>query len=106
MSNQSKITPLPWHTEPEEWTDGRGILICSQAGPVALIDPEGEASEEDKVNAAFIVQACNSHQDLIDALKDCSDLLQQLKRQGKITRQCESVLTTATAAIKKATSQP
>lgn len=40
--------------------------------------------------------------DMLAALKDCSDLLQQLKGDGWITQQCESVLTTAKDAIAKA----
>ena len=29
-----------WHSEPEEWTEGRGMAICDDEGIVAIIDPD------------------------------------------------------------------
>ncbi len=53
-------TPGPWHTEPEEWTEGRGIAICDNDGIVAIVDPECEdiaACDEAQANARLIASA-------------------------------------------------
>ena len=54
MTQQSKHTPGPWHVEPEEWTEGRGLAICARDGVVAIIDREGNADTEDKANAHLL----------------------------------------------------
>ena len=70
---QVQHTPTPWQAEPEEASEGRGIVICSAAGDaiVATITPEDDhqADAVDWANAGLIVQAVNSHADLVAALK-------------------------------------
>jgi hypothetical protein len=59
-------TPGPWHVEPEEWTEGRGIAICGKDGAVAIIDAEMAPNGEDYANARLIAAA----PELLDALRE------------------------------------
>ena len=77
-----KHTPGPRHVEPEEWTEGLGLAIGSADGPVAIIDPENHASEEDKANARLIAAAPA----LLEALKWLAVWPRESERvDGKLT---------------------
>ena len=60
-----KHTPTPWRL-------GRnGTDYCVFFGDEKFVaDCEASDTDEDRANAAFIVRAVNSHQALVDALKD------------------------------------
>ena len=72
----SKPTPGPWRA------DGKRILADIERGEyrvfaiayLNVLDPNHEA----KANAGFIVRACNSHDDLLAALKLLLDQEQNL----------------------------
>lgn len=70
MSN-TKHTSTPWFAKRESWSTvyieariGGGILQ-----EVAACGPTEAGSEQQDANAAFIVRACNSHEQLVAALR-------------------------------------
>lgn len=88
------FTPGPWHTEPEEWTEGRGRAVCSKGGIVAIIDPEVCMSVEDAANARLIAAA----PELLSALKEAEKIMSADCTDG-------AVLNRIRAAIKKVGAQ-
>ena len=61
-----KHTPGPWFAD--------GITIESNSGNIGLMNlarPENES----KANAAFIVKACNMHEELVEACKEAAGAL-------------------------------
>jgi hypothetical protein len=61
-----KHTDLPWHIEPHGFG---GYYIMKENGDTAL------GNINDPGNAAFIVNACNVHQELLDFIKDLRPFL-------------------------------
>ena len=68
-TNAIKHTPTPWRIG-RNGTDY--CVFAGEDGLVADCDTSDDAcgNKTDIANAAFIVRACNSHQALVDALKD------------------------------------
>ena len=68
---EAKRTPGPWIMEPDFET-GQDIIISGSSGriSVACVHSHGDREEEAEVNAALIVRACNSFDDLVEALRD------------------------------------
>ncbi len=67
--NKGKHTPLPWHTddtglEPTSW-----INIYPKNEECLPLCSVRHYSKELKANAKFIVKACSSHYELLEALK-------------------------------------
>jgi len=82
-----KRTPGPWLVD--EPAQGSLEIYAKRAGGnPATCDDEiciadvYVSGEEDHANAAFIVLACNAHDDLVAALKECSYFLKP--RHGKV----------------------
>jgi hypothetical protein len=70
-------TPTPWqvnHGDPLQVCDASDIRGCA---PIAVMDTTGGRVEA-KHNAAFIVRACNAHDDLMGAAAALGDLLHAL----------------------------
>ena len=67
MSNDTTHTELPWKTS-EEYSDcgGKYTAIDGKHYNDEVLGQSGLRSKED---AAFIVQACNNHYQLLEALK-------------------------------------
>jgi hypothetical protein len=92
----SKHTPTPWkiskHIEPgTAWTieaDGGGGFICNGWGPGSSIDDD---------NAAFIVRAVNSHEELLGACQMLVAMYSDVAPHGQ-----SPVVEQARAAIAKA----
>jgi hypothetical protein len=71
-TKDTTISPLPWKVEQvefegEQWLwldDGTGKAICG------FSDPDDGIDDEDRANAAYIVQACNSYPALVAALRE------------------------------------
>lgn len=66
---EQKHTSTPWdlscHTH-----DGQQLIEIGTATTTIAIITEGEESWiEDRANAAFIVRACNAHDELVEALE-------------------------------------
>ena len=66
MSEQAKHTPTPWFYEPE----GGMIFAGTKTDAIHVVDIRGYgAGLPMDLNAEFIVTACNSHDDLLEACK-------------------------------------
>lgn len=67
-------TKLPWEN------DDASYLIKTASGfeTIALVNYLGTIT---KANARFIVTACNSHEALVSALKDCLSLLDKQREE-------------------------
>lgn len=78
----SKHTPLPWATGPsgwrmtEEYNQPFGIYELGKPNLITgcFKDVKG-GIEVTEANAAFIVRACNSHYELLEALKICRETI-------------------------------
>lgn len=78
-------TPTPWQLSPDDKTCIWGHRVNDATGITAsyfftLAETMGYKTERE-ANAAFIVRACNSHAQLVDALDDCQGVLDYLNRQ-------------------------
>jgi hypothetical protein len=80
-----KHTPTPWYVSLE---DGMPILGANGARicDTDVCDAESELEAlvletQQSIDAAFIVRACNAHEELLAAAKDA---LQRLKAAGRI----------------------
>lgn len=66
---ETKHTPGPWHVEPEEASEHRGLAICAEDAVVATITPDENGpfplDDTDRANAQLIAAA----PDLLAALK-------------------------------------
>lgn len=62
----SDHTPTPWHANGTTVTTIglRPLYVLAQTGTVG-----GQCAGEEKATAAFIVRACNAHDDLVEALE-------------------------------------
>lgn len=80
-SKQPKHTPTPWEIlEDKLCIDIKGLdglFIC------ALADRH---YDQDKANAQFIVKAVNSHDEMVNALGDVLEFLQELVVKNKYSR--------------------
>lgn len=99
-------TPTPWIVKKVRTQVG----YCFNVGPQHIVDdthggaclyddstsfnPHAEGEQE--ANAAFIVTACNCHDELVAALRDAHDLLGQYKGHARYKRSRE-YCTTMTA---------
>ena len=71
LEGTMKHTPGPWRVQPYNQRDASAICDLGwnlQVGSDAPMD-EALGEDETKANAAFIVRACNSHEELLAALK-------------------------------------
>lgn len=69
-------TKGPWRL-PRDSEAPDAMLVCdAEGGSIADTSPPGPwmTVAEAKANAAFIVQACNSHDDLVKALEEIRDM--------------------------------
>lgn len=101
-------TPLPW-IEGKEHVYGPTNLIMQahQSGPykrLAQCDCSDDPTDEE--NTRFIVRACNSHYELLDALKAICDQSDEYRKNGsprmpepeRLYQQARSAITKATGA--------
>lgn len=64
-----KHTPLPWYVDRKRVRHASDARRTPAVAECFMTHGLGAAGEEDAANAAFIVRACNSHHDLLAALK-------------------------------------
>ena len=69
---------------------------------VCILINGGTSPEETEANAAFIVRACNSHDELIEVLKDAILEIEYLHDKFKTTGSGNATLAKIDAAIAKA----
>ena len=83
MTDTPAHTPGPWESQPLETGDDAGVsiigsdlggLVCASLPWPSEID-SGDYSRVE-ANAAFIVRACNSHYQLVDALREAIDAIE------------------------------
>lgn len=94
-------TPTPWkanltHNEPCVYAgtgSGRGIAYMQ-----AENTPHIENSAERAANAAFIVRACNAHEDLVAALREAQAALNGAPNTVGLHTQIDAALAKAGAA--------
>lgn len=63
-------TPTPWHV----WSQGLETKVRSGVD-LNIASTHGISSKD---NAAFIVRACNAHDELVAALRVCADRLEEM----------------------------
>jgi hypothetical protein len=71
-SSTTKHTPTPWTYDSvtrQIWDEHRRTIVDMDYGD--------QLPGMDEANAAFIVRACNSHDQLVGALREANDLLKQ-----------------------------
>ena len=99
MADTTGHTPLPW-------TIGRGRRwITSGEVDIARIHDVSKIGEDEAVaNAEFIVRACNSHYDLLDALETLLNMLpdSNMGEIGVTANTMHDIIITAEDAIAKA----
>ena len=94
-------TPGPWQIQPSRWPYHGGIEVCAGDSTVAVMYREVgyddwqdvEPLPQAEANAAFIVSACNAHEELVEALR--------IARQNLVDGS-PAVLSVIDAAIAKA----
>ena len=94
-TQMTKHTPLPWHAN--------GTQIIGKAGKrhqyIADVCRDVGA-ESARANAEFIFRACNSHDELLGALRSCFEMLTSPKFSGWIDANCaDDELWAMTAAM-------
>jgi hypothetical protein len=99
MTNQTKHTATPWKAEKRNVECQRTILSAA-GGYLAIIgNPWTPYDDETEANAAFIVTACNSHDELLEA---CKEALKQLSERGHLYHEEQLAITKLEKAIAKA----
>ena len=98
MNTQTKHTPGPWYTRHGQISSlssshGCTIANCNRTA-------KGIPDEEIEANAAFIVRACNAHDDLLNALQLAVATIERLERHAP--NSANGTLDVAKAAIAKA----
>lgn len=87
-------TPTPWINEGDDAMEGVPFIhITASPGnenfrSIAHVQPNHEVgykfslSDEDKANAAFIVRACNAHDELVAIIKERLESCQTTDHEG------------------------
>lgn len=101
MTQKTTQRKGPWHKFDSVIRDADGLSI-GQA------DDYGKSRDEQLANAAFIVQACNAHDDLVAAAKGILDHMQPTGTVGSgyRTDRCGKYLQQLRAALAKAGAAP
>jgi hypothetical protein len=67
-------TPTPWRRQPRH----NSLIIAGPSGEqIALVRALTSDCPQGQANLAFIVRACNSHAQLVEALRDALPALEQ-----------------------------
>lgn len=70
MSNETH-TPTPWHMGDDKHTSWFSILAMpKERGGAVKIIANMQTHANSEANAAFIVKACNAHQEMVNLLTD------------------------------------
>jgi len=63
-------TPGPWKVSGCWGLEGKRITYVNEGSNFQVATTDGRKKEENGANAEFIVRACNSHDDLLEACKE------------------------------------
>jgi hypothetical protein len=105
----STHTPVPWVSNEflVKAPDCYGRVICDTEVSINFQPKQYVSREESRANAAFIARACNSHEDLLAALKTIKSTATGPWSRGRGEADwldlLETIGTQASAAIAKAT---
>ena len=71
-------TPTPWVNQEGMSVGSKPLEICTSdcRALIALVLDRPDISHQSEANAAFIVRACNSHEALVEALKQALELIE------------------------------
>jgi hypothetical protein len=99
---ETKHTPGPWFTKRQGFSTVyvEARLRDGWIQEVAACGPTEAGSEQQEANAEFIVRACNSHDQLVAALKAARDLIYAEVADGGYTAQA-ALIREALAAAKE-----
>jgi len=94
----TKYTPTPWRTHGldiyGDTTDGNGLVAVIAAGY-----PDDQRAED----AAFIVRACNAHEELVAAAKNALSLMQMTYSHATdVPKGADTIIPALAAALAKA----
>lgn len=98
-------TKLPWEVVKSQDGDGMQIAAIQSTTGEWVCDGDSWIGKESRANAEFIVRACNSHQELVEALeaaerelRDAASYFATAYTRDKIT----SIVDRANAVLAKA----
>ena len=97
---QVSSTRRPWVIVRRSGYQGLDIASLQDDVYFHVVSVDGSTGDEVEANAHFIVQACNAHDELLAALKECMSLV----GEDNLPENVNDVLDRALAAIAKATS--
>ena len=97
--SEVKHTPLPWQSE---WPDEEGDrYIASTVTTTCTETAVAKLREDQMEDASFIVMACNSHYDLLGALK-LFVRAEKMARDGNPPQDADELIEIGESAIAKA----
>jgi hypothetical protein len=102
MNTQANRTPGPWSAASEYKLNS--FLISGADGVyIASCDGESKDGAQDKVeneaNAAFIVRACNAHDELVAALRDAEQWISDMRAGDVLTHGRLAILRATLARV-------
>jgi hypothetical protein len=105
-----KHTPTPWNTdgeraEPAEWPMDQIIVMDGSGGCICEVDCHTDW-QTTKANAAFIVHACNCHDELVAALMNMVTHYAPMVSDLSGNSQTDAILRDAVAALARVEGQP
>lgn len=96
-------TPTPWQTGAKSRRTFHRLIVGQRGEPVAEISIPMPTTKQiintAHANAAFIVRACNAHDELVAALRDLLDAVQSNHEGGALKTQDEIFAQAGHAAI-------
>jgi hypothetical protein len=109
-TNKNTPTPRPWKVIGKNDTQVCSSAIQGASGYVvarAYHSPSSKVPYKDlwaecEANAAFIVRACNAHEELVRSLKGFVDILSTDMNQAQFVEKLMELMTTGKQAIAKA----
>ena len=109
MKNKVEHSPTPWnYNDGDKGVIGYGFMSYDGHGKPDYTNPSGSivtvhgVGAERDADAAFIVKAVNSHEELLNVLKSCAGVLDNILNSNvPPDDDIDMVLTEANAVIKK-----
>lgn len=79
-----QVSPLPWKflSGTSKWRDDRWVAVHDATDETVCNNEEYYPHAVREADAEFIVRACNSHRELLDALKQTMQVLRTLRDEA------------------------